>query len=219
MVLTDPDYRRRGLATSLMSEAIAWLESRGASPCLDATPAGEAVYGHLGFSGDILLSRYVLQAGLTQEQVLDAGYILEPIQAAEIGALSTLCQDRSGWLREALLAYLQQQGPGLAWKAVGSDQTPRGIIFGRPGSLATHLGPLIAEDVTIARELLQVAMASLPGPFLIDAFAHQKNWTGWLEGYGFIRERGFRRLIKGPRPLPKMEVLSRHFASAGPEMG
>src|SRR5690348_1859424 len=49
MMLVDPRFRRRGIATALMDRAIAYLrERRVETIALDATDAGRAVYTSLG---------------------------------------------------------------------------------------------------------------------------------------------------------------------------
>ena len=57
MVLVSEEFRRRGVATDLMSRVIADLERDGVVPGLDATPAGREVYKHLGFKDVYRLER------------------------------------------------------------------------------------------------------------------------------------------------------------------
>src|SRR5438046_4951255 len=49
MVLVAGEYRRRGLATNLMQQAMRDLAAANLVPVLDATPDGRAVYRRLGF--------------------------------------------------------------------------------------------------------------------------------------------------------------------------
>ena len=51
MVLVDPRFRRRGLATALMEHCLQFLEKEKGIACvrLDATPEGQTVYEKLGF--------------------------------------------------------------------------------------------------------------------------------------------------------------------------
>ena len=47
---TDPEYRRRGLASALLNAIVEWLEARGVENIeLHATPAGEPLYRSFGF--------------------------------------------------------------------------------------------------------------------------------------------------------------------------
>src|ERR1700753_149172 len=58
MVLVDPDYRNRGIGTSLLQRAIEYLDSTGmATQKLDATPAGKPLYEKLGFVTEYEIDR------------------------------------------------------------------------------------------------------------------------------------------------------------------
>ncbi len=59
MLIVNPEYRRRGIGTKLMSHAMAALEQCGIIG-LDATPMGKPVYERLGFVYRSELHRYVL---------------------------------------------------------------------------------------------------------------------------------------------------------------
>ena len=52
VVLVLPDQRRRGFASQLLRTAIAYLQERGLTPLLDATPAGHEVVIHLTITDD-----------------------------------------------------------------------------------------------------------------------------------------------------------------------
>ena len=58
MVLVDATMRRRGLASRLLSNAIAELQRSRMIPMLDATPAGREVYLKLGFTDIAPISRW-----------------------------------------------------------------------------------------------------------------------------------------------------------------
>ena len=68
MVLVTATWRRRGLATRLMDACLATAEHHGITPWLDATPAGAAVYGPLGFKPTIQLLRLRREGATSQEQ-------------------------------------------------------------------------------------------------------------------------------------------------------
>src|ERR1044072_1365700 len=59
MVLVDSQFRRLGIATSLMRRALDYLQEREIRTIkLDATPAGRTVYEGLGFVGEGLIERW-----------------------------------------------------------------------------------------------------------------------------------------------------------------
>src|SRR3954470_13652052 len=57
MVLVTENWRRRGLATRLVDACLERAAAQGLTPWLDATPAGAAVYGPLGFKPVLELRR------------------------------------------------------------------------------------------------------------------------------------------------------------------
>src|SRR3954453_19111532 len=57
MVLVTQNWRRRGLATRLVDACLERAAAQGLTPWLDATPAGAAVYGPLGFKPVLELRR------------------------------------------------------------------------------------------------------------------------------------------------------------------
>src|ERR1700689_5265518 len=61
MVLVTANWRRRGLATRLVDACLAEAAERGLITWLDATPAGAAVYGPLGFTPTLQLRRLRLE--------------------------------------------------------------------------------------------------------------------------------------------------------------
>ena len=61
MVLVTADFRRRGIATKLVDACLDAATRRGLTTWLDATPAGAAVYGPLGFTPTLQLRRLRLE--------------------------------------------------------------------------------------------------------------------------------------------------------------
>src|ERR1044071_3685973 len=59
MVLVDPEFRRRGIATALVCAALDSLAAEGVEAVkLDATPEGATVYEGLGFDAELLIERW-----------------------------------------------------------------------------------------------------------------------------------------------------------------
>ena len=76
MVLTAPEYRRRGFARTLMLHALQYLDAQDV-PCvkLDATDLGRPLYEQLGFVAECPIERW-FRTGRMQESI-------KPASAAE----------------------------------------------------------------------------------------------------------------------------------------
>src|SRR5258708_24977641 len=61
MVLVTANWRRRGIATRLVDACLNAARKLGLTTWLDATPAGAAVYGPLGFAPTLQLRRLRLE--------------------------------------------------------------------------------------------------------------------------------------------------------------
>jgi hypothetical protein len=119
--------------------------------------------------------------------------------------------------RSALLTSFYRRAPDLA-RTVHRDGTLLGYCFGRPGYLYRQLGPIVAEDVGVARDLVAGCLAGRPGEkFAVDVPLLAREWIGWLESSGFTLERPFLRMCRGQLLCPGLAALQ--FAIAGPEFG
>ncbi len=217
MVLTDPDWRRRGLAKHLMARGIGLLEERGLIPTLDATPAGETVYRGIGFSGDTQLARWkVTPDAAPQEPVSVSRVTIREIDEDDLPSLATWDLDHSGCDRAAILRFLQANRPELALMAETSDGAPLGYIMGRSGDRLPQIGPLVAARPETARLLLNAAAARTGGAFYVDAF--DKTQPALASGVKahWARERGFTRLMKATGNSP--ENPDTVTLAAGPEL-
>lgn len=204
MVLVNPAWQHRGLATALMARCVAHLRSLGATPVLDATPAGQQAYLRIGFEDGFALARW--------EGTVTAS---EPHSAAPADAVtvSTLDARANGCGRGFLLAdFLRRSGT-----RVGLSPARTGFVIAREGRRATQIGPLVADDESSALSLLQAAVARLNGRVFLDVPERWAALRAWLEQAGFVRQRSFVRMSLGPAPIAS--VNDRLFVLAGPEFG
>jgi GNAT superfamily N-acetyltransferase len=205
MVLVAAEWRHQGLATSLMGHCIAHLRALGATPVLDATPAGQPAYAKLGFEAGFALSRW--EGTLAQ---MPAARATTAVDAAAIARLDALA---NGFDRSALLADFLQR-PGTRASA-SPDNT--GFALARQGRRATQVGPLVAADEASALSLLQATFSGLSGPVFLDVPERWTALTAWLQQNGFARQRSFARMALGPAAIAS--VHDRLFIVAGPEFG
>ena len=205
MVLVAPEWRHQGLATALMEHGVMHLRALGATPVLDATPAGQPAYARLGFEAGFALARWegTVSGGPTERGSA-------PLDVATVLRLDALA---NGCDRGFLLADFLRRSGSRACTAPGHT----GFVIAREGRRATQLGPVVAEDEASALSLLQAALSGLRGRVFLDV---PERWTAlvaWLEQNGFARQRSFARMALGAAPIAS--VNDRLFVLAGPEFG
>lgn len=227
MVLVLPEQRRRGHASRLLDRAIGSLRAAGQLPVLDATPAGHAVYRGLGFCEAWSFMRWQQAAGSGSNRSLAASsdQVAQPAQGWSLARLTpsdwpeVLASDARhfGARREPLLRALAGRLPEAAWVArQHGDGRLLGWLLGRPGRVATQLGPLFAESDDIAVALLDRALSTLDGTVFVDAPQRHAGFGEALRARGFVEQRPFTRMALAagaPGEPEPMRLL------AGPELG
>jgi GNAT superfamily N-acetyltransferase len=246
MVLVTGDYRRRGLATQLLRLAMADLAAARLVPVLDATPDGHAVYRRLGFEDCWGFHRLVGRerkpaplAALASEasgqrgasivrapdtrpepgssaRAAPAGVTVRAITDADWPALAAYDAAAFGAERGAVLAGLRGRLPAAELIASRNGRIA-GFLLGRDGGLASQIGPLIADDDTVACALAARALDRLDGPVFVDLADAKSELRSFLDGCGFAVARPFTRMAY--RSSARFDDAARTFAVAGPEFG
>ena len=203
MVLVTANWRRRGLATKLLDACLKAAAKRGLTTWLDATPAGAAVYGPLGFTPTLELRRLRL-AGSARTAA--------PVLAPDGTLLEIIARDRRamGFDRSTLLRELS----GRSGSRLISNGSAMALI--RDGRTARHIGPLFADDVGPAGALVEMIAQSESRPILIDVVNEQSEFLERLTDAGWTIERPFQRMRIGRAATQNPEPP---FAVAGPEYG
>lgn len=202
MVLVSATHRRRGLATRLVDACLETARKNGLTSWLDATPAGAAVYGPLGFTPTLQLRRLKLARS---ERVASP-----PSAVATLEALCARDRRATGFDRSALLSAFAQRLGSRIVAATGA------IALVRDGRTARHIGPLFADDPAAALSLVDAIAQSETAPLLLDAVASQGALLDGLISSGWTVERPFQRMRFGPATTANEDVP---FAVAGPEFG
>ena len=239
MVLVDPQHRRAGIGTRLLTEALDMLGD-GITARLDATPAGREVYLRLGFREEYGLQRMVrpvdanpgrvrLSAVAREKQASSGETRRSPGEGGQPDPLvhqmtdadfdEIPVQDRGvfGGDRRALLGMCRHEAPEYGLTTTSGDGHIDGYLFGRHGHSFEQIGPLVARDEPAARRLVAACLsAHTDRPFIIDV-PLRKSWIAWLESAGFTLQRPFTRMRRGERRYD--ECVERMFAIAGPEFG
>lgn len=218
MVLVTESYRKRGLATHLLTVCIDFLSAHSLLPLLDATEAGRIVYAKIGFNSLYGLQRLLRKDDPQQPVSAPRPDDLEarPIRLSELDAVIEMDQKIFGADRSAVLRHLLQRQPDKALLTMRKGQIT-GYVMARDGRQAFHLGPLVAEDAETAKELIVQALNDLQGPVYIDAMNRHSGFQSWLTQSGFAVQRSFTRMVMGD-PV-RFDHTGRIFASVGPELG
>lgn len=214
MVLVASGYRRLGLATRLLHRCIADVKAAGLMPVLDATPAGRMVYAPLGFQGAWSFTRLASQQ--TTIKPPPTSIVARPIDNSGWPALCAYDAAVFSADRSKILARMRGRLPPANLYAE-RDGRITGMLLGRDGRTASHLGPLIAEDDATAMALLGQALGHIAGPVYIDLADAKTKIRNWLETCGFSSQRPFTRMLLGRSQ--SFDDVARTFAVIGPEFG
>jgi GNAT superfamily N-acetyltransferase len=219
MILVEPDERGRGLGTRIFDEVLDRVRRPAEagtilSVGLDATPAGRGIYVQRGFRDGPALVR--MRAEVRPAAAGASPSAVAPLRAADLGAVLALDRSVFGADRGAVLRWALTHAPGLARVAHEGDRV-RGYCFGRHGDHSDHVGPVVADDPALARELVSGCLSTPRGrPLILDARV-EPAWLAALGELGFREQRPFTRMYLGdarPDARPALEP-----AVTGPEFG
>jgi hypothetical protein len=211
MVLVDPEYRRRRIATQLMETALDYLSGRVALVKLDATPDGHRVYETLGFQAESLVERWAGWAHATS----DAGR--QALQASAHDRLLALDRRAFGADRSKLIEALVAESCVAPMVAV-SEGRMSGYALARRGSQAAYVGPLVASSADEAASLLDGVLDQLAGQQVyVDVNGNFREGAEIIAARGFKKQRELMRMVYGARN--NGGTSESVFAIAGPEVG
>ena len=201
MVLVDPQHRRRGIATTLMETALAYLEGKVAVIKLDATAEGSPVYEKLGFKTESLVERWrgTGQSGSFERE--NTTINLDELLALDRRAFDA---DRSRLIKSLIDAsILFSDGSGYA--------------LARAGTKAAYIGPVVTTDAAQIENLLDRVLVHLSGAGVYIDFSNECGISSSvLANRGFVKERDLIRMSYG---LGSMKTSPLVIAIAGPEIG
>jgi len=215
LLLVDPAYRRRGIATRLMGHVLALLDAKGVdSVRLDATSAGAPIYEKLGFREQFHVHR---MAGVPR--VLSGGRLprsLRSFRWHDWDALISLDGRAVGEDRAKLLKRLVRENFRHV-RVAGQRARILGYAIDRPGSNARQIGPLIASSVGVGEELMRDALARCGrARVFVDIPAANGPAQQVVAEAGLAKAREFIRMCRGSEC---QATLSDLWASSGPELG
>jgi len=211
MVLVTARRRRARIGTRILETCCDEIARRGLVAMLDATPAGERVYRPLGFEPMFKLTRWQGEGG-AEAAKLPTG--VRPVREDDLAAIVALDAAAFGAHRPFLLEGFFRRQATLGF-VIESDLN--GFVLVRPGRLATHIGPVVAEDEDGAATLLCAALDSARGPVFLDLADRWNGLARLVQQRGFTVQRPFLRM--GMRRHVPFNDVARTFVIASPEFG
>jgi hypothetical protein len=213
MVLVDPTKRRQGIGMQLLKESLQILNNEKTVK-LDATPAGREVYLKLDFKDEYYLSRMVCTS---VSAVIQEVQPARPMSSLDFPRILKRDYQAFGGNRERVLMWIWNGAPEYAFVVEEANKV-KGYCLGRHGQNYAHIGPVVAENITIAKQLVSAVLHHcVQRPVIIDAPHHSSEWLEWLEHQGFTEQRPFMRMFLGKNKWPGK--LEHQFAILGPEFG
>jgi predicted N-acetyltransferase YhbS len=213
MVLVDPEFRRKGIATTLVRAALEGLDAAAvATVKLDATPEGAPVYAALGFEAELNIERWVGVARDTGSPAQAAEGAPDPSQIFELDRRAF------GADRSELLRALWEESCVTPSVSIGADGRLRGYALARRGAMADYVGPVVAEETETAAGLFDDVLGRLgAGRVYVDLNTTYAGGARVLEARGFVKQRELIRMRRGSGS--GAGTSDSVFAIAGPEVG
>ncbi|MDQ3257836.1 MAG: GNAT family N-acetyltransferase [Acidobacteriota bacterium] len=213
MVLVDPDYRRRGIATRLMRAALEYLrKEKVATVKLDATSDGRQVYESLGFEVELLIERW---SGVARAAASSNCTNLDASILPEVFALD---RRAFGADRSELIELLARDATIALSVSNGRNGQLNGYALARRGTAAAYVGPVVASDAATATALLDGVLNQLVGEQVyVDVNTAFETGTRELTVRGFVKQRDLIRMRYGEQSSAGTSASV--FAIAGPEVG
>lgn len=211
-VLVHPEFRNRGIATRLMSQA---LEALADCTCvkLDAAPAGEPIYRKLGFVEEYGISRMACEC---LPPTKPTGNAARAATANDLNLMAAKDKQVLDVSRKPVLAGLLERAPASAW-ILRAGSSLQAACFGRDGSHYHQVGPVIADSLDDATAVASKALHKLVGhAVVVDVPDAQTGMKEWLSARGFMVQRPFLRMVRGKNIAGNP---SRLYATGGPDLG
>ena len=216
MVLVDPSFRRKGIATTLVRAVLDSLEAEGVVAVkLDATPEGAPVYASLGFEAELRIERWKGTAG---GHTSEAGAPYDGARPQLFEKVLEFDRRAFGADRSELLKALSDEAYATPSLSVGGGGHLHGYALARRGSHAAYVGPVVAEEVETIAFLLDDVLGRLgDGQVYIDLNTTFEGGARELSARGFIKQRELIRMRRGKKT--SAGTSPNVFAIAGPEIG
>jgi GNAT superfamily N-acetyltransferase len=206
MVLTRPEYRRRGFARRLMESALKRADKlKIESIKLDATPQGQPLYEKLGFKTEQIVERWFHDG---KRPDLGIQPVTSPPQYSPPYSLEMDMQ-AFGADRSTLLRILASRN--------SPHNIAEAFCFSRAGTRARYLGPFVAQTQRAAHLVIEHTLRhSSESGWFWDLLSTNNRAVQLAVELGFAPQRRLERMVLG-ESVPKNDEMV--YAIAGFELG
>jgi GNAT superfamily N-acetyltransferase len=220
MVLVDETVRRRGIGTTLMRHALAFLDATGVkSVRLDATPMGQPLYAQLGFEEQYRLSRYVgtlpSSSIARMSSAGGGGRQVELLAPDHLESLLACDRAVTATDRHKLLIRLFAERPDLA-RVVRDGSAVSAFLISRPRLRGVQVGPCIADHEGGVLLLGDACRRYAGQEIFIDIPPDNPHAAAFAQSLGLTVQRQLVRMCRGQPVTERQELM---WASFGPEKG
>ncbi|MEH7911937.1 GNAT family N-acetyltransferase [Rhizobium laguerreae] len=187
MIIVDESQRGRGLGRQLTT---AVLELAGNRECrLRATNDGLPLYEKLGF---VATRQIVRHQGIVSR--VNAPENVEWVEPDALPAIKALDHAAFGATRDALNDVLEKQG---RFAAIRNDDRIVAFASTRLFGKGEVVGPVVAENVEQARDLLAFILSGKEGHFVRIDIPEQAGLSSQLEDWGMPQEGEVVAMVRG----------------------
>jgi GNAT superfamily N-acetyltransferase len=198
LVVVHPDAQGRGLGRRLMDAAIADAGPRTLR--LAATEAGLELYRRCGFVEGYTIVQRQGPVSAAPAPALPPGVRLRAFEPGDLVAATALDAGAVGAPRDALIAEVAR----IATGGVVAEREGRlaGFALQRSSGRGTSLGPLVAEDESLAIALAAHLASRHTGFLRLDVPATATTLAAWLDASGLQAVDRVTVMTRGPAPRP-----------------
>lgn len=202
MVLTKLQYRGRGLARRLLTQALAQADQAGVETVkLDATDQGAPIYEKLGFRSEQTVERWSRPGSVDAPGLRSNAQLSEEWRGVDLHAFGA---DRS-----QLLERLARRNAPFS--------VMRSYLFTRPGRQTAYLGPCVCDTPETARTLIERALeTAVSSGWSWDLFPQNASAVAIARDLAFAPRRRLLRMVRGKDLHGKEDAI---YAIAGFELG
>ena len=175
MMLVASRHGRQGLGRRLMNYVLD--RANGAVVYLTATDLGRGLYAQLGFRAIDTSTRYI---GMFTPRAGVADYPIREVTAADLTGIAAADLAAFGADRSLVLAQVRT----VADRFVECGEPVSGYAAAWPNGDTTVIGPVVADDLSMATALISRVADGCSGPLRIDVLGRHRSLAAWARRRG-----------------------------------